>query len=317
MGKKIDGVAHTYYSTFMNGGKNYRGNPAADRETLIASMYERLLAELCVSRFKWTGLPPEIDVRHMELSLYFQGLSVFYKNHALDKYFAVRAAASGYVNVLDQPTSYTVIANSGTYNPDSPPAGKRISHNHCVPIWANALRMPDWDTVRIYASKLANFDRTIEINAKNARTTKILFSSEDTKLSILNMVRQYDTGAEIIQATSNSVMDSVSVLDFEVEPTGIEKMHIVRTRLWNELMGLLGLDNANQDKKERLVASEVDANDEQVTAMKRVSLNQRKFAAEQINRKYGLDVDVEFYQDAPPIPSILTGGIDIERTDEI
>lgn len=315
MGKRLDGGANSYYSTFLSGGKNYKSNPAMNRETLIASMYERILAELCVGRFHWKNLPPEIDVRYMELSLYYQGLSVFYFNHKLGKYFSMRAAASGYVNAIDQPTSFTVLANTGTYDPDTVPVGKRIAAAHCVPIWCNALRVPDWDIVKIYASKLANIDRTIEINTENARISKVLVSDENTKLSILNFNRQHDIGANVIQVTSNSVMDAVQSLDLEIDPDGIEKLHIVRTRLWNELMGLLGLDNANQDKKERLVASEVEANDEQVTAMKRVAINQRKYAAEQINRKYGLKVEVDFYSSAPAMPPLLTGGIEVENNE--
>jgi len=83
-------------------------------------------------------------------------------------------------------------------------------------------------------------------------------------------------------------------LDLGINEHALEKLHIVRTRLWSECMGLLGINNANQDKKERLVASEVDANDDQVSSMQYVNLNARRQACHMINARYGLDVSVEY-----------------------
>src|SRR5699024_8940304 len=77
--------------------------------------------------------------------------------------------------------------------------------------------------------------------------------------------------------------EMLSALDLGVEPDSIEKLHILRTRIWNECMGLLGIDNANQDKKERLVADEVDANSDKVALSRAVNLKSRQNAAEQIN----------------------------------
>jgi hypothetical protein len=65
-------------------------------------------------------------------------------------------------------------------------------------------------------------------------------------------------------------------------------------------MGLLGINNANQDKKERLVAAEVGANDEQVQATRNIALNARQQAAERINKLYGLSVEVDFKTPPPP-----------------
>ena len=82
-----------------------------------------------------------------------------------------------------------------------------------------------------------------------------------------------------IKLNADSVTDQATVLDFGGHPENLDKLMIARTRIWNECMGLLGVNNANQDKKERLVADEVEANDEQVMAMKNVALNARRMAA--------------------------------------
>ena len=63
-------------------------------------------------------------------------------------------------------------------------------------------------------------------------------------------------------------------------------------------MGLLGIENANQDKTERLVGGEVDANNAQTASMRFVNLNQRREAAKAINKKFGLNVSVDYHTTA-------------------
>jgi hypothetical protein len=83
-------------------------------------------------------------------------------------------------------------------------------------------------------------------------------------------------------------------MDLGIDANVIEKLHILKVRQWNECMGYLGINNANQDKKERLVADEVDANNEQVAASRNVALNARQEACGLINKLYGLNVSVDF-----------------------
>lgn len=89
-------------------------------------------------------------------------------------------------------------------------------------------------------------------------------------------------------------MEFIEALDLGVNPDAYDKLSILRTRVWNELMTLLGIDSANQDKKERLVASEVSANDSQTDSFRYVNLNARRQACDAIKLVWGYDVTVEY-----------------------
>lgn len=269
-------------------GTKFANNPGTNRKTVIERMYQRILTELATNRFKWTGMPEEIDVRFVEQTLFYQALSVFFWNTDFEKYMSLRGGAQGYLNYQNNPTGFVVVGNNFV--------SKTLSAKECVPIWSNYMRVPDHDIVSIYSTKLAEIDRTLEINSRNARRNKIVSASQDTKLSMQNMNRQLDEGQEVLfwqgQIPDGSL---IQALDLGINPDSLEKLHILRTRLWNECMGLLGIENANQDKKERLVASEVDANNDQTSMMRYVNLNARRQAAEQINRMYGLNISVEYH----------------------
>jgi hypothetical protein len=144
---------------------------------------------------------------------------------------------------------------------------------------------------------------------------KFVVSNEQQKLSTTNINRAITEGQNGIQVAGPlQDLEFVKVLDLGVNPDNIEKLHILRTRMWNECMGLLGIDNANQDKKERLVSAEVDANSDQTSMHRFVNLNARRMACEQINKVFDdLNVSVDYYTEeeksvAMPEPITSDGG---------
>jgi len=310
---KNDLVMDNFYLTHLNGGR--KNNRAMGQQALTEQMYIRILTELCANRFEWTNLPDSVDVRFLETNLIWRGLAVFYKDGDSDQYFAVQGSGSGATNFMDQPTSYTVIGPNmqakrlpavPTYDqtPDGDVGARKDPE--CVPIWANYMRVPDLDVIYLYATKLAKMDRSIEITADNMRKTKVLNAPEDQRLSFINILKQIAEGQEAVLGSPALDMGVVQVLDMGVDPLTLPNLMIAKSKLWNECMGLLGINNANQDKKERLVAAEVGANDEQVQATRNIALNARQQACEQINRLFGLDISVDF-KNPPPPPSDAAG----------
>jgi hypothetical protein len=285
--KRASGADAVYRDHFKG---IFSNNPTNNRLGVLESMYRRILTELATNRFKWTGLPESVDVRFLELTLFTNALSVFYFDTFFDKFVALRASGLGALNEMMQPTNYMVTGNGFGFT------GKTLKAADCVPIWANYTRIPDLDIVHIYSTKLAEIDRTVEINAKNARRTKVIVSNENQRLSHANIERQIQEGQAVI-SVKGPVQDMafMQAIDLGVDPDSVINMHILRTRIWNECMGLLGIDNANQDKKERLVAAEVEANDDQASMTRYVNLNERRVAAAAMNKKYGLKVTVDYF----------------------
>ena len=285
MSKRRDSVYEGIYSPFLN-------NQSRDRKVIIERMYQRILTELSVNRFKWVGLPDSVDERFLEMTLFHQALSIFYWDRDYNKFLAVRGHATG-PNMYDNPTRFHTYG-VGKYK------GKTLSSKAAVPIWANYLRIPDHDVVYLYATKLAELDRTISINILNARNTHILFVDEEERLSVQNMMRQHREGEPLIYGTRGAMgmMERIQAFPIDVDKDKILNLQLVKDKLWNECMTLLGIKNANQDKKERMVVDEVNANDDQVVSSRGVSLNARRQAVEIINAKWELDISVGWNEQA-------------------
>lgn len=306
-------VGDYYNSPLFNTAKQFSNTPSANQERAIQSMLERNIAELAMNRFKYENLPESVPERFIELCMLYNGLVVWYWDFKFDKLLAVRGSGQGYVNFNDEPVSFNIIGPGtniqgmgkelafmpkilSAYLPASDgnksDAEKR---KKAVPMWPNILRIPDFDIVSIYSRRLAVTDRTLEINTKNARRNRVVTASPNQQLSLTNLVRQQDEGVEVIQVTGAANPDAtVSTLDLGILPDSYEKISILRSRWWNECMGLLGIDNANQDKKERLVEAEVGANDAQTDSMRFVALNARRQALKHINEIFDQNIKVDY-----------------------
>lgn len=298
----IDAVWEGFYAPhFGVPPKRTRGQHDIDIVRL-ERVYLRVLQELAVNRFKWVGLPDSVNERFLEYTLMRRGLVVMYFDTDYDEYLALQGAGAGPLNMYDDPTSFRVTGNS-TF------VGKTVDASDCVPIWANVLRAPDWDIIMTYAKKLASIDRTIDINLRNARRSRVIVTDETGQLSAQNINNQIDSGSPVITVnnTGYAMMEHWTAFDLGIHPDQIVNLQISRQRIWNECMGLMGINFANQDKRERLVSAEVGANDEQIDSMKNVILAERQRAVRQMNDKFGLSVDIKLRTELPSITG-FTGG---------
>lgn len=302
MGEVGNWVNSQYYERHRRGGKRLASNPATERLGALERMHMKTFTEMAMNRFQWINLPPSIDARFLERTLLFNALSVFFVDDNLGP-LALRGHGVGPINMYDNFTKFRtygpkfIARTMNSYDRyEIDPETKELMRlpAECVPIWANYERTPDLDYIMIYASKLADIDRTIEINAHNSRYTTLVASSESQKLSFANVKRQMDEGSSAIFVDESFEPDKINSIDLGLPVEIHTTLPVLRTRYYSEAVGLFGINNSNQDKKERLVADEVSANDEQVGVMRDIALKARQEACNQINAAFGLDIWCEF-----------------------
>lgn len=279
-------VEQEFYKPFYERGARY-SSPSKNRVQLLSTMYTRVLTEMCLGRYDWHNLPDSISQRFMELTLFRNGLVGIF-HHKIDggpsgevgKIVAARAAPSGGYDMQDDPLGYTMTGPGMS--------GVRRAAGDVVPVWSNALRIPDWDIVNVFSYRLAHLDRTIEINTMNARRSKIIAFNDNSRLTAAALNAQLEDGEAAIPVNSSlgSLADMMTALDLGVEPRTLSELSILRNQEWNRCMGLLGINNSNQDKKERLVSDEVDANNDQVSTARESNLEARQLGAKLFNKRY-------------------------------
>lgn len=252
-------------------------------------LYYEWIEEMAVSVYRWQGLPTEIDVRFLETTLFERALSIFFHDEEYDAYFACMGTPSGTVNMYNNPTSFLAYGANGFH--------RELKAAECVPIWGNVLRRPCIDAVQLYARRLADIDRTIDVNLHAQKMPIIVFCPESQKQTVKNLMKQYDGNEPVIMAVDG--MFDVSQMSYlsSGAPYVVDKLLHDKASIWAECMTYFGIDNTNVSKAERVQSAEVRANDGQIEANRLIRLNVRREACKEINRKFGLEVWCDFNED--------------------
>lgn len=249
--------------------------------------YFNRLTELSISMFEWKNLPDSVDPRFLELTLFKNGQAVFFKDEVMG-YLALANASGGPFDVYNTPIYRRAYA-SNSYQ-------KELDETDSVIIWNNQLRTNSFLDVQMFAKRLYNLDRAIDVNA-NAQKTPILLICDDTeRMTLENIYKEYDGNAPVIKGVKGLNPEALSVLKTDA-PFVADKLYALKANIWNEALTYLGISNMTVMKKERLVTDEVARNQGGTIASRYSRLNARKQACKEINKMFDLNIDCVYRED--------------------
>lgn len=272
--------------TRKRGGKKWQ---SAEMNNMQYRLYYEMLQQMACAIYRWEGVPEEIDQRFLELTLFERGLSVFFWDDEYDAFFSTMGTPSGQINMYQNPLRFIAYGANGFR--------RELKSKDCVPIWNNYLRRPDINAMKIYARRLADIDRTIDVNLMTQKMPVFAMVPESQRLTVQNLMKQW-TGNEPIIVGADGMFDP-SQLSYLTSgaPYMVDKLLEAKQVIWSEVMTYFGIENTNISKAERVQSAEVNANNGQIMANRLVRLNCRREACKQINRKYGLEMWCDMNKD--------------------
>lgn len=249
--------------------------------------YNRLL-ELSISMFEWKNLPESVDPRFIELTLFSQGKAVFFKDEVLG-YLCLQCVANGNFDVYRVPMRRRAYAVNGYQ--------RKLDMNDSVIIYNNYLRTGSRLDVEVFARRLWNLDRAIDVNANAQKTPVLINCDEINRLTMQQMYMQYDGNQPFIFGSKGLDTKGITVLKTDA-PYVADKLYQLKTQIWNEALTYLGISNINIQKKERLITDEVTRNQGGTIASRYGRLEARREACRKINDMFPeLDIWVDYRED--------------------
>lgn len=278
------------------------------------------LTELSISMFDWQNVPDSIDARFLETTLFLNGSAVFFKDEDLrdeqiegdedGTLLALPVAMNGNFDLYNIPTRRTAYATNG-YN-------RNLTNKDSVIVYNNMIRTNSVQTCTVYARRLWNLDRAIDVNANAQKTPVLIRCNDSERLTLVNAYQKWEGNEPVIYGTKDFDPNSISVLRTDA-PYVARDLYELKTQIWNEALTYLGISNMNFQKRERLVTDEVVRNQGGTIASRYSRLEARREACKKINKMFGTNIEVYFRDDTKEFDDTFEGGIEVndETSDDM
>ena len=250
--------------------------------------YLERLKKIALSMYDWINLPSSMNARYLEMTLYYNGQAALLWDEDYN-FLNTQCCDAGYLNVYGLPTKLNCYSYSYNKMRELYVAGSNLpAEEECILVMNNYQRVPTASTLELYAQRLANAERVCDINLA-AQKTPVLVSIADKnqELTLRNVYAQYEGNSPVIFADRNLLnSDSVKVMKTDAPFIANDVREYIR-QVWNDAMCFLGINNL-AEKKERLITSEADSNNELINMNMQSYLIPRKQACKEFNEKFGL-----------------------------
>lgn len=259
---------------------------------------------MAVSSVRWDGLPKTIDTQYLEQCINKSGSGIIVYDDVLGKWLGGQNASVGQLDIYGYPMDRRVIFRNGQ--------SARYTPETSVIIYNNSMRSGDLWIYRMVAARMADYDMAINVNMQTQKTMPIIPASIQTKLTIDNLYESYMSNMpySVVEPNSIDIEAFRSALTFDNKRSfTADGMILVERDVWNWFLTFCGIDNVNNQKKERVIVPEATANNGEVYIMRRDRINARERAAEIMGELWGWEVKVDYYNDN----RMLTGGVEDGR----
>lgn len=241
--------------------------------------YQDRLRMLATSLFTWEGLDDIAGTgasRFLEQVLYEDGRACFVQDVELG-FLALRCNPHDKFNVYNLPTKVT--AYSFQYN-------KQYDFDDVVYIMNNEILKPTRLALELFCYRLYETERTIDVNLIAQKTPVLIEGDSKSILTLKNVYMQYSGNNPFIFGNKQfDISNKLNVLKTDA-PYVVDKLDIHKHQIFNDALTILGIDNANTDKKERLITNEVESNEQLINYYLNCWYKTRKRACDEINKKF-------------------------------
>lgn len=255
---------------------------------LTYMQYLNRLTELSVSMFEWKNLPPTVDARYLELHLFETGSMVYFDDDVIGN-LCLDCLPSGRLDVYGNPVLRRAYSGYNNYQ-------KLLKESNSVIIWNNYLHTNSILEVKMFARRLYNLDRIIDVNANAQKTPVLIQGTEQQRLTLKNLYKEFDGNSPFIFGDKNLDLNSLKCIQTGA-PYVCDKLYNLKQMYWNEALTYLGINNTGAQKRERMLSIESSQAQGGTISSRYSRLQSRREAVEKINAMFGTNIEVNYRED--------------------
>lgn len=233
---------------------------------LSKEMLQRNYTEWCLKKlfgaFKFNGIPEEWDVDYFLTNLFITGyLAITDTSIGV---IPLRCGVTG-INVFEHPTR-AIFANPvlGNFERELYGNDRTLS---CALVKLQYDYGGVMPLINRYATMLALCDNSISVNLRNSKVSFIGFvSSKQQAATMQKLYKDIDEGKPAVYVKKDDITTDDILYNRVKESYIANDIQLLKQSIKNDFLTEVGLNNANTDKRERLIVDEVNANNTEIRA---------------------------------------------------
>ena len=254
-------------------------------------MYRREMLNLAQNVFEFTNMPEYIDIAYLNRTLLFNGSIAFFYDDVLKSVIALPYDVLGNLDIYGRPLEIMARSANGRYY-------RRLSRDEFVIMYDNNGRYPIFEDIIQMSERIALCVRTEDVNIIQQRTPRIWKTNKDKEYTVKNMINQIDGMMENVVTYDSIDIDDIGAVQAPA-PYVTDKIDLHLEKLWAEFYRLIGVANLQEQKKERVIVDEMTASQGGTIASRYSRFEPRAKSIKEINKKWGLNIDVRYYDGEP------------------
>lgn len=277
------------YNHINNYTSQYSPSTVHCQNTELVNFYKRYLLEKMQSVFEW-DLPEGWNRAYFERVLYCSGYIAVINT---DKFGIIpqNCGLYGY-DVFYQPTNVT-IANPLLTGIIRPRIGTQCALIKMQPDYRGVC-----DVITYYADMLALCAEAASINIQNSKIATVFFAGDKAQAETYKKMYDQLSAGNPISVIDKSLRDNGET--WETFNRDVRSSYILTDLLSDmrkieiQFDTLIGLPNANTDKRERLITAEVESNSQEVASLRTIWLNTMLEGVDSARKLFGIKIDVKY-----------------------
>lgn len=278
---------------------NSRQNPSTihTQNTGLFNYYGSYLFKKILSVFKFEGLPGTWAENYFKSILFGDGFITVFK-HPEYGVIPQNCSLSDTYSIFYQPKR-VIVANPVLKSSLELEVGIDCEIIKIQPDYRSVL-----DIVSFYADMLAVSAEAMGMNLLNTKVSYVFMAENKAQAETFKKAYDRLASGDPFVVIDKSLMNEDGSVNWQMFEQNVGQNYIV-DRVLNDMKTIedqfntkIGIPNANTQKRERLISSEVESNDIDTSALINVWLETMRKDLERVNDHYDLDISVSYrYED--------------------
>lgn len=249
------------------------------------------MIELAENVYLLKNVPEYIDIGYVNQVLLFNGSIAWFYDDVLESVVALPYDVMDGFDIYGRPNSIIARARNGRYY-------RKLNEGEFVIMYDNSRRISLMPKIKQRAERIALSIRTQDINIVQQRTPRFWRTSKDKENTVKDMLNQVEGCVENVVAYDNIDLDDLASVQAPA-PYVVDKLDLHLEKEWASFYRLIGITSIVEEKKERLITDEVSMGQGGTVASRYNRYTPRKQAIDLINKKFGTNIEIEYYDGVP------------------